>query len=1829
MHFFTPSFSSFLPQLIDIQQKSFSKFINQGIIKELSKRTPITNPSSHLKLIFYPKLFHLSPPQCTIKEALRRGKSYSCKLYVPGQLVNLNKKEIYFKWIMFGDLPLMTERGHFILNGSPRVIINQLVRSPGIYYQQRIASDGEKTFHADLIPQRGAWLRLEIDKKGNLWARMKRASKIPLLTFLQAFGLEYDKIYNTIPFQEINSSKNTPLLLNPEKALEELSLASSTIDQTQYSSRKDKEKEGNGEIGYQFLFRKFLNPRTYDLGEIGRDRLNQKLKLPFSKTKTTITAQDILFATDYLLKCRYGTSSLDDIDHLKNRRIRGSGELLQNQFDTGLIRLEKTVREKMGRTSTLSSLLSSNKYTVLLAIQGLVTTKPLNGALREFFGSSPLSQYMDQTNPLAEITHKRRITSVGPGGVSRETAGMAIRGIHSTYYGRICPIETPEGKQAGLVNSITTYARINSQGFLETPYYKVLRGQAQKSTNVTFLSAEEEERKEINLAPGDFKLSSFNFLPKGMLPFRKRGQMEKGLEKEVNCVAISPVQMISVATSLIPFLEHDDANRALMGSNMQRQAVPLIKPERPLVGTGLEARVIADSGHGLQAKSPGFVEYVSGNTVILRKGNKSLVNFSSISKNNFSFHLLNSLFGVLPKKFNIGTFSETENNAKSSQNFILLKQKQKSLFENLGSLFRQKEDHVAEHFVKQNVSETKNISIESKETQEKEIKNKREKFKTDFFLQHQENKVLRLKKTFFKEVYYKQNEQIKFTNLSNKTLSKFITFQNKFKIYCNLFFLHSCKIKTLENPILICFFVKKENFEISHSLDQIQKKSLPHFVGDTQMYLGQKKHFGKQSGTNYSFDVFKHSVQENRKQKEKKNQGDTFCETKCKEDAYFAPAKQESFVKSFEKLSALNWNTSQSNILQNQMSRSHNDKMSLFQKTYQFKNKFLGYTKSAPSFIWNFAKFEFLSDVFEHSLEQNGKQKEREDNLFFVDHFAKKKCFDCENAFSDPDTSGYHQQNRVSKSQLKIIFSSQETYNFLQDKIPLFLKKQLFVWQNIQTDILWHKYSIERSKFNLKNGDRFLPEMEYQGLLPFYNANPYYLHLQNKKSERFTFFFNSLKNVNNLRKNLESVDFHIQNLVLTNKLKKKKLNFLQSKFDLDTFSETKKKESQKKEQKQQRKSEKIKYQLQNYQRSNQATCLHQYPAVEEGNWLEKGDLVANCSASALGELALGKNILLAYMPWDGYNFEDAILISDRLVNDDVYTSIHIERYEINVKDTEYGLEQITANIPDIPDDLTHLNENGVAKIGSWVKEGDILVGKITPIEKELISPYQKLFYSIIEKPEPTTRDTSLRVPKGIQGRVISYEIFEEEEQISLENFDFTNQLQEETNFSFSSKLNQLNKYSNNIFPFHSLEENVSTYLGESLFSNNNNNNNEGRVNNSSFSTSERKTYLIDSQKKLKTSQNWISQEKVGTLYATRGGVNLKSKSDVGLFNLSKKKENQEKRDFLLGSKSKQRQEEQNAQRLRPGVFTKKNILINSKTEAKDREQGTEFFQPSFYFQSRVEKRRKVKSVHLYIVEKRKIQVGDKLAGRHGNKGIVSRILSKQDMPYLPDGTSVDMVLNPLGVPSRMNVGQVFECLLGLAAGWLGDNFKITPFDEIYGSEASRSLVYLKLYQARLKTGQKWLFNPHFPGKVRIFDGRTGDRFDQAVTVGRGYILKLVHMVDEKIHARSTGPYSLVTQQPVRGRSKGGGQRVGEMEVWALEGFGAAYALQELLTVKSDDVKGRRRVFDAILKRKRIFFKTPESFKLLVRELQCLCLDVGIYVETGAFNRTKIDVMDLP
>lgn len=1168
----------YIPDFIEVQRTSFQFLLKKGIIHEISMRNPISTNTKDLELIFYPEYYKLNPPDFNSKQAILKSKTYACKLYIPAQLINTKTKEIKIQWILIGNLPLMTKRGHFIINGSPRIIINQMIRSPGIYYQEIIDKNKKRTYYADLISYRGTWLRLEIDKKKAIWARMKKTPKVSILVLMQAMGLSQQTIFQSIQYSKFltNSFLKEHHPITTKEAL--LTLYSET------HPKKDKTLL-TPLMGQKFIFRKFTNPRTYDLSKIGRLRLNEKLGLSISEKQTILTAEDLLYSTDYLIKLEYGSGEIDDIDNLKNRRVRASGEIIQNQLSIGLIRLEKLIREKLKR----------NRKN--LTIKGLITTKAINGAIKEFFGSSQLSQFMDQTNPLAELTHKRRLTSVGPGGVSRETAGMAVRGIHPTHYGRICPIETPEGPNAGLVNSITSLGKINENGFLETPFFKVYKGQAQTRLNYIFLSADKEEN--IFVAPSDLKLSNLNFLPKKRIPTRFGKEFKQKHQNEVDYIAISQIQMISIATSLIPFLEHDDANRALMGSNMQRQAVPLMIPERPIVGTGLEGRIISDSGHCVQSNMNGFISYTGGGKIIIQ---------------NFKHKKL-----------------------KNEQNNIL-----------------------------------KN-SIFPKIALSPYLFSKNKKYKSQFY----------------------------------------VKFFNKFKW---------------------------------------------------------------QSTMNNSF-VFS--------------------------NAKFTPA-------------------------------------------LLYKEK---------------------SILFENQKIQNKSTKKRP--------FIKKQSFD--------------------------------------------------------TDLQTNNLEIKNEIF-----------------------------------------------------------------------------------------------------------------LQNYQRSNQETCLVQRPVVKEGDWVQKGDLLADGTASVKGEIALGKNVRIAYMPWEGYNFEDAVLINERLVYDDVYTSIHIERFEIEIRDTKFGLEQITNQIPEIdPFDILHLDSFGIVKKGSWVKEGNILVGKVSPINKKPLSPHEKLLYDIVGKEIPTTRDSSLRVPKGVKGRVIDIQILE------------TQNLPPETAF-------------------------------------------EG-----------------------------------------------------------------------------------------PG------------------------------------------RVHIYIAEKRKIQVGDKIAGRHGNKGIVSKILPRQDMPYLPDGTPVDIVLNPLGVPSRMNVGQVFECLLGLAGICLNEKYKITPFDETFGPEASRSIVFSKLYSARLKTNQKWIFNPNFPGKIQIFDGCTGNSFDQHVTVGQAYILKLVHLVDEKIHARSTGPYSLVTQQPLRGRSKHGGQRLGEMEVWALEGFGAAYTLQELLTIKSDDIKGRHQVIDSILKNKPILLGTPESFRVLVRELQSLCLDVRVYGIDSTGTKKQVDVLKLP
>jgi DNA-directed RNA polymerase subunit beta len=730
----------------------------------------------------------------------------------------------------------------------------------------------------------------------------------------------------------------------------------------------------------------------------------------------------------------------------------------------------------------------------MLTPASLVNPKPLVAAIKEFFGSSQLSQFMDQTNPLAELTHKRRISALGPGGLTRERAGFAVRDIHPSHHGRICPVETPEGPNAGLIGSLATCARVNSYGFIETPYYKVQNGRVLRDTAPLYLTADEED--DMRVAPGDISTDLNGKILGESVPIRYRQEFSTTSPEQVDYVAVSPVQIVSVATSMIPFLEHDDANRALMGSNMQRQAVPLLRPERPLVGTGLEAQAARDSGMVIVSRTHGVVTYVDANKIRVK-------------------------------------------------------------------------------------------------------------------------------------------------------------------------------------------------------------------VAD------QERH--------------------------------------------------------------------------------------------------------------------------------------------------------------------------------------------------------------------------------------------------------------------------------------------------------------------------------------------IEYELQKYQRSNQDTCLNQRPLVYVGEDVVPGQILADGSATEGGELALGQNILVAYMPWEGYNYEDAILISQRLVYDDTYTSIHVEKFEIEARQTKLGPEEITREIPNVGEDsLRNLDEHGIIRIGAWVESGDILVGKVTPKGEADQPPEEKLLRAIFGEKARDVRDNSLRVPNGEKGRVVDVRVFTRE------------------------------------------------------------------------------------------------------------------KGDE----------------------------------LPPGA----NMVVR-----------------------------------VYVAQKRKIQVGDKMAGRHGNKGIISRILPLEDMPYLPDGRAVDIVLNPLGVPSRMNVGQVFECLLGWAGENLGLRFKVTPFDEMYGAEASRETVHGLLNDASQKPNKNWVFNPEHPGKIQVFDGRTGEPFDRPVTVGQAYMLKLVHLVDDKIHARSTGPYSLVTQQPLGGKAQQGGQRFGEMEVWALEAYGAAYILQELLTVKSDDMQGRNEALNAIVKGKPIPRPgTPESFKVLMRELQSLGLDIAVHKvelsEDGSSRDVEIDLM---
>jgi len=1078
-------FAFTLPDLIEIQRASFRWFLDAGLIEELDSFSPITDYTGKLELHFMGKDFKLKRPKYDVDEAKRRDSTYSVQMYVPTRLINKDSGEIKEQDVFIGDLPLMTERGTFIINGAERVIVNQIVRSPGVYYKSETDKNGRRSYNASLIPNRGAWLKFETDKNDLVWVRIDKTRKLSAQVLLKALGLTDGEINDSLRHPEyFQKTIEKEGQFGEEEALMEL-----------YRKLRPGEPPTVAG-GEQLLHSRFFDPKRYDLGRVGRYKLNKKLRLTVPDTVRVLTSQDILTAIDYLINLEFDIGSTDDIDHLGNRRVRSVGELLQNQVRVGLNRLERIIRERMTVSDSDS-----------LSPASLVNPKPLVAAIKEFFGSSQLSQFMDQTNPLAELTHKRRLSALGPGGLTRERAGFAVRDIHPSHYGRICPIETPEGPNAGLIGSLATHARVNSYGFIETPFYPVEKGRVLRDKAPVYMTADEED--DLRVAPGDISLDENNNLLGETVAVRYRQEFTTTTPMQVDYMAISPVQIVSVATSMIPFLEHDDANRALMGSNMQRQAVPLLKPERPLVGTGLEAQAARDSGMVVVSRTNGEVVYIDATRVI---------------------------------------------------------------------------------------------------------------------------------------------------------------------------------VKTL-------------------ALD----------------------------------------------------------------------------------------------------------------------------AESSDG-----------------------------DELFMI-----------------------------------------RDYDELRVKNP--------------------------SAFKLK----------YVGC--------------------------------------------------------------------------------------------VEHELQKYQRSNQDTCLNQRPLSYEGDRVVAGQVLADGSSTEGAELALGHNILVAYMPWEGYNYEDAMLISERLVYEDVYTSIHIEKYEIEARQTKLGPEEITREIPNVGEDaLRQLDEQGIIRKGAWVEASDILVGKVTPKGESDQPPEEKLLRAIFGEKARDVRDNSLRVPNGEKGRVVDVRVFTREQ----------------------------------------------------------------------------------------------------------------------------------------------------GDELPPGA----NMVVR-----------------------------------VYVAQKRKIQVGDKMAGRHGNKGIVSRILPKEDMPYLPDGTPVDMVLNPLGVPSRMNVGQIFECLLGWAGENLSMRFKMVPFDEMHGAEKSRETVHGKLQEARDKTGKPWVFNEKHPGKTIVYDGRTGEAFDRPITVGIAYMLKLVHLVDDKIHARSTGPYSLVTQQPLGGKAQQGGQRFGEMEVWALEAFGAAYTLQELLTVKSDDMQGRNEALNAIVKGKAIPRPgTPESFKVLMRELQSLCLDIAVH-----------------
>ncbi|MCO5994667.1 DNA-directed RNA polymerase subunit beta [Actinoallomurus rhizosphaericola] len=1053
----------------------------EEIFEEIS---PIEDFSGTMSLSFRDHRFE--PPKYSVEECKDKDMTFSAPMFVTAEFINNSTGEIKSQTVFMGDFPLMTPKGTFIINGTERVVVSQLVRSPGVYFDRALDKTSDKDiFGCKVIPSRGAWLEFEVDKRDNVGVRIDRKRKQSVTVLLKALGWDDARILERWgDYESMRVTLEKDHTTGQDDALLDI-----------YRKLRPGEPPTK-ESAQTLLENLYFNPKRYDLAKVGRYKVNKKLGLDIELTQGTLTEDDIVTTIDYLVRLHAGEEEMtapagrdvpvetDDIDHFGNRRIRSVGELIQNQVRLGLARMERVVRERM-----------TTQDVEAITPQTLINIRPVVASIKEFFGTSQLSQFMDQTNPLAGLTHKRRLNALGPGGLSRERAGMEVRDVHPSHYGRMCPIETPEGPNIGLIGSLSSYGRLNPFGFIETPYRKVVDGRV--TEQIDYLTADEEDRHVVAQANTPLQ-DDGTFVENRVLVRRKGGEVEFIPPSEVDYMDVSPRQMVSVATAMIPFLEHDDANRALMGSNMQRQSVPLLRSEAPLVGTGMEYRAATDAGDVITAEKAGVVEEVSAD----------------------------------------------------------------------------------------------------------------------------------------------------------------------------------------------------------------------------------------------------------------------------------------------------------------------------------------------------------------------------------------------------------------------------------------------------------------------------------------------YITVMNDDGTRTT------------------------------------------------------------------------YRVAKFKRSNQGTCFNQKPIVDEGQRVEVGTVVADGPCTDNGEMALGKNLLVAFMPWEGHNYEDAIILSQRLVQDDVLSSIHIEEHEVDARDTKLGPEEITRDIPNVSEEvLSDLDERGIIRIGAEVTTGDILVGKVTPKGETELTPEERLLRAIFGEKAREVRDTSLKVPHGEEGKVIGVRVFSREE----------------------------------------------------------------------------------------------------------------------------------------------------GDELPPGV----NELVR-----------------------------------VYVAQKRKITDGDKLAGRHGNKGVISKVLPVEDMPFLEDGTPVDIVLNPLGVPGRMNVGQVLETHLGWVAsrGWKvdGDDAEWKRQLKAIGADSApagtnvatpvfdgaREEEITELLDSTLpnRDGQRMVQKT---GKARLFDGRTGEPFKDPIAVGYIYILKLLHLVDDKIHARSTGPYSMITQQPLGGKAQFGGQRFGEMEVWALEAYGAAYALQELLTIKSDDVLGRVKVYEAIVKGENIPEPgIPESFKVLIKEMQSLCLNVEVLSSDG-------------